>query len=102
MDTQSRNSLIYGAVAGAIIGGAVGILLSPQQRPKVMAKIEDTADFIKEAGNVLNEQGMMLADKSQEVAGVIKDSISVAKDIKDETQTAAQGVKSEISNFKQS
>lgn len=100
MDAETKKTMAIGAVAGALIGAGLGVLLAPQQGQKVRAKLADVADMVKETGALLNETGRELSGKGQEVAGVIKETVSVAKDIKDETVSAAQGVKTEIQNFK--
>ncbi|WP_017811055.1 MULTISPECIES: YtxH domain-containing protein [Paenibacillus] len=102
MNTETTKTLAIGAVTGALVGAGVAVLVAPQQGAKARAKLAEVTELVREKGPMINEKGHEIAEKGQEVVGVIKESLSTAKDFKTEAQSAVGDVKSEIQGFKQS
>ncbi|MDN4620242.1 YtxH domain-containing protein [Paenibacillus sp. PsM32] len=102
MDNESTKSIITGAIAGALIGAGAALLFSTPQGDKIRTRVAELTDLVVENAPMLNERGHVLAEKGQEVVGMVKESLDGVKDLKDEAQSATKEVKGEIQGFKDS
>ncbi|CAM3642552.1 MULTISPECIES: YtxH domain-containing protein [Saccharibacillus] len=97
---SENNAIIVGAVAGALIGAGLAVLVAAQEGASLKDKFMNTVNLLKEQGAVLNERSQELKEKGQEVKGILQESVDVVREFKDEATSAASDIKSEVKSFK--
>ncbi|GGO03759.1 YtxH domain-containing protein [Saccharibacillus kuerlensis] len=98
-DTE-KSTIIIGAVAGALIGAGLAVLVAAQEGASLREKFMNTVDLLKDQGQTLRERSGDLQEKGQEIKGLLQESAEVAREFKEEATSAASEIKSEVQGFK--
>ncbi|MDO3408140.1 YtxH domain-containing protein [Saccharibacillus sp. CPCC 101409] len=96
MDKSFISTAAIGAAAGALIGAGAAALISTQRGEQIRHTVLDAVDALRETGPQVNEKVHALAEKSQDVTGVVKETLGAVKELKDETASVARDVKSNV------
>ncbi|MCQ4085671.1 YtxH domain-containing protein [Saccharibacillus sp. JS10] len=97
---SENNAIIVGAVAGALIGAGLAVLVAAQEGATLRDKFMNTVDLLKTQGQRLKEQSGDLQAKGQEIKGLLNESMEVVKEFKEEATSAASDIKQEVKSFK--
>ncbi|GEM_PF-5307229 len=96
MDKSFVTTAAIGAAAGALIGAGAAVIVATQKGEQIRHTVTDAVEALRENGPAINERGHALVEKSQEVTGVVKETLGAVKELKEETVSAAHGVKSDM------
>lgn len=97
---SENNAIIVGAVAGALIGAGLAVLVAAQEGATLRDKFMNTVDLLKNQGQRLKEQSGELQAKGEEIKGLIAESVDVVKEFKEEATSAASDIKQEVQGFR--
>ena len=77
---MTNSKVLWGFLAGAAIGGALGILLAPDKgsetRKKIMEKGNDLSDAVKDKFNDVKDRFNDVKEKFNDVVDEVKDNYS--------------------------
>lgn len=77
---MTNSKLLWGFLAGAAIGGALGILLAPDKgsetRKKIMEKGNDLSDAVMDKFNDVKDRFADVKEKFNDVVDEVKDNYS--------------------------
>jgi gas vesicle protein len=80
---MTNSKVLWGFLAGAAIGGALGILLAPDKgtetRRKIMEKGSDISDSFKDKFNDVKDRFNDVKEKFNDVVDEVKDNYSKMK-----------------------
>ncbi|MCQ4086411.1 YtxH domain-containing protein [Saccharibacillus sp. JS10] len=96
MDKSFVSTAVIGAAAGALIGAGTAVLVSTQKGEQIRLTVMDAVESLRASGPTINEHGHALVEKSQEVTGVVKETLGAVKELKEDTVSAARDVKSDV------
>ncbi|CAM3959253.1 YtxH domain-containing protein [Saccharibacillus endophyticus] len=97
---SENNAIVVGAVAGALIGAGLAVLVAAQEGATLRDKFMNTVDLLKTQGQRIKEQSGELQEKGQEIKGLLAESVEVVKEFKEEATSAASDIKQEVKGFK--
>ncbi|NGZ74413.1 YtxH domain-containing protein [Saccharibacillus alkalitolerans] len=100
MADSEKNAIVVGAVAGALIGAGLAVLVAAQEGASLKEKFMNTVNLLKDQGQTLKERSGELQEKGQEIKGLLQESAEVAREFKDEAKSAASDIKSEVQGFR--
>ncbi|OWR31433.1 hypothetical protein CDO73_06795 [Saccharibacillus sp. O23] len=100
MPDTEKNAIIVGAVAGALIGAGLAVLVAAQEGASLRDKFMNTVNLLKDQGQMIKERSGELQEKSQEIKGLLAESMDVVKEFKEEATSAASDIKSEVQGFR--
>ncbi|WP_411345899.1 YtxH domain-containing protein [Paenibacillus sp. WLX1005] len=98
---QQKTQFIYGLLTGALIGAGAAILYTPKSGRDIRADLLYGAEIIKEKGPEWNQKGHEVTEKGLEVVAVVKESLGVAREWKEQVEAATEDVKHELAEFKE-
>ncbi len=96
MDKSFVTTAAIGAAAGALIGAGAAVVVATQRGEQLRHNVMDAVEALRANGPAINERGHALVEKSQEVTGVVKETLGAVKELKEETVSAAHDVKSDM------
>ncbi len=96
MDKSFVTTAAIGAAAGALIGAGAAVIVATQRGEQIRHTVLDAVESLRASGPTINERGHALVEKSQEVTGVVKETLGAVKELKEETVSAAKDVKSDV------
>jgi gas vesicle protein len=80
---MTNSKVLWGFLAGAAIGGALGILLAPDKgsetRKKIVEKGNDFSDAVKDKFNEVKDRFNDVKEKFNDVVDEVKDNYSKMK-----------------------
>ncbi|MDO3411903.1 YtxH domain-containing protein [Saccharibacillus sp. CPCC 101409] len=97
---ETKGTIIVGAVAGALIGAGLAVLVAAQEGSSLKEKFMNTVNLLKEQGTLISERSGELKEKGQEIKGVLQESMEVVQEFKEEAKSAASEIKSEVQGFR--
>ncbi|GGN97651.1 hypothetical protein [Saccharibacillus kuerlensis] len=96
MDKSFVTTAAIGAAAGALIGAGAAVIVGTQKGEQIRSTVLDATEALREVGPQVNEKGHALTEKSQEVTGIVKETLSATKELKEDAVSAARDVKSGV------
>lgn len=96
MDKSFITTAAIGAAAGALIGAGAAVIVATERGERIRYQAMDAIEALRANGPAINERGHALVEKSQEVTGVVKETLGAVKELKEESVSAARDVKSDV------